>query len=140
MRGKLTSPTPTLQETGPTVLRPIREDEFFSLKGILSFIFSKLCTHIHVNKGTFERNSSLVYNITWPEMGLQDMQAKEVYWYNTAFGLLLVIQKVQCPRNFDHRMFKTHILNTTSSCEFYSCSTLWPLTLFLVQRIWYWIN
>ena len=24
---KLTSPTPTLQETGPTVLRPIREDE-----------------------------------------------------------------------------------------------------------------
>ena len=27
VRGKLTSPTPTLQETGPTVLRPIREDE-----------------------------------------------------------------------------------------------------------------
>ena len=26
VRGKLTSPTPTLQETGPTVLRPIRED------------------------------------------------------------------------------------------------------------------
>ena len=24
MRGKLTSPTPTLQETGPMVLRPIR--------------------------------------------------------------------------------------------------------------------
>ena len=27
VRGKLTSPTPTLQETGPTVLRPIREDK-----------------------------------------------------------------------------------------------------------------
>ena len=27
VRGKLTSPTPTLQETGLTVLRPIREDE-----------------------------------------------------------------------------------------------------------------
>ena len=26
VRGKLTSPTPTLQEMGPTVLRPIRED------------------------------------------------------------------------------------------------------------------
>ena len=26
VHGKLTSPTPTLQETGPTVLRPIRED------------------------------------------------------------------------------------------------------------------
>ena len=26
LRGKLTSPTPTLQETEPTVLRPIRED------------------------------------------------------------------------------------------------------------------
>ena len=27
VRGKLTSPTPSLQETGPTVLRPIREDK-----------------------------------------------------------------------------------------------------------------
>ena len=30
VRGKLTSPTPTLQETGPTVLRPIREDETYT--------------------------------------------------------------------------------------------------------------
>ena len=30
VRGKLTSPTPALQETGPTVLRPIREDELFN--------------------------------------------------------------------------------------------------------------
>ena len=29
---KLTSPTPTLQETGPTVLRPIREDEAMWVK------------------------------------------------------------------------------------------------------------
>ena len=32
VRGKLTSPTPTLQETGPTVLRPIREDEAMWVK------------------------------------------------------------------------------------------------------------
>ena len=32
VRGKLTSPTPTLQETGPTVLRPIQEDEAMWVK------------------------------------------------------------------------------------------------------------
>ena len=38
VRGKLTSPTPTLQETGPTVLRPIREYEMKSSKA-----FSSVC-------------------------------------------------------------------------------------------------
>ena len=34
VRGKLTPPTPALEETGPTVLRPIREDETsFSAEG-----------------------------------------------------------------------------------------------------------
>ena len=32
VHGKLTSPTPTLQETGSTVLSPIREDEAMWMK------------------------------------------------------------------------------------------------------------
>ena len=44
VRGKLTSPTPTLQETGPTVLRPIREDEVV----IVSFFLVTLMFHLGV--------------------------------------------------------------------------------------------
>ena len=43
VRGKLTSPTPTLQETGPTVLRPIREDE---LRVTLLLLNKKIASYI----------------------------------------------------------------------------------------------
>ena len=43
VRGKLTSPTPTLQETGPRVLHPIREDEKMHLKHSAIYIqFNKM--------------------------------------------------------------------------------------------------
>lgn len=37
------------------------------LKGICILSFCKLCMHMHMNRKTFGRNSSLG-NITWPEM------------------------------------------------------------------------
>ena len=43
VRGKLTSPTPTLQETGSTVLRPIREDE---LRVTLLLLNKKIASYI----------------------------------------------------------------------------------------------
>ena len=43
VRGKLTSPTPTLQETGPTVLRPIRDKQLRFFGSFISFFIS--CAH-----------------------------------------------------------------------------------------------
>ena len=43
VREKLTSPTPTLQETGSTVLRPIREDE---LRVTLLLLNKKIASYI----------------------------------------------------------------------------------------------
>ena len=47
-------------------------------KGIFLLLFHKLRIHMHVHKTTFEETVSSS-NTTWPEMGKQNVQAKEVH-------------------------------------------------------------
>ena len=107
VRGKLTSPTPTLQETGPTVLRLIREDPHLSSpqkRCSLSTGHKRICQQEAVSvicNGNWTEWNVIWSGIVWVILKSHEFDLKSQVWFQTKIAR----HKVQSPLYCIHPKF-----------------------------------